>query len=209
MAEPATQDQRTQSSEAETWEILRSFAGFEDWHSFSWWEKAVFGADLLASWSRLQRDRGYVIAMTCGNFDPPHAGHVDGFSQGIDLIGACERVRPDHVKLLVGIDGDADVKRQKIDGRPYMPLVQRMMVLAAFGCVSAVVPFRGGLSDPLIEIVRPHGFFKGSDRTWWTTPERVVLLRTGTKFHRVVRRLPLTSTEFIASIRRKPKDTRP
>lgn len=174
-----------------------SLPGWNDFGHFPWYAKAVWTPDQLSERVKLLRSRGLIIAMTCGNFDPIHIGHIDGFGYGCELIGASEGVPLNRVMLVVGVDCDDTVKDQKGSDRPVQPLLHRIMFLAAIECVECVVPFSGGRSEPLLDIVEPDGFFKGADRTWIRTPERMWLNRTGTQFYRVPRRLPISSSQMM------------
>ena len=165
-----------------------------EWHKFSWWEKIVWDAQQLREWSDAMRARGCVIAMTAGNFDPLHAGHLDGFAQGREIVGCQARVPLDVVKLLVCIDTDETVAAQK-PGRPAFKLADRLMMLAGMECVTAIAPFRGATTAPLIAIVKPAGYFKGNDRSWSDTPERGHMGKT--PFYFVERRFKISSTELV------------
>ena len=71
------------------------------------------------------------------------------------------------------------------------------MMLAGMECVTAIAPFRGATTAPLIAIVKPAGYFKGHDRSWAETPEQAYLGKT--PFHFVERRFMISSSELVAS----------
>ena len=137
------------------------------------------------------------LIMTCGNFDPLHFGHIDGFCQAkswFDVSGNAS------MHLIVQLDDDETVAEQKGVGRPVWPLPLRAAALAAVDLVSLVIPFRGGVPDEIIKLIMPDGYFKGSDRSWEDTPERQVLERMRIPFFRTKRRIRLSSSAMIERV---------
>ncbi len=102
--------------------------------------------------ARLRR-RGVRIVFTNGVFDLLHAGHVRL------LVEA--RARGDC--LVVGVNSDASVRRLKGQGRPIVPLAERMEMLAGLKPVDYVVPFGEATPARIIEAVLPAVLVKGSD----------------------------------------------
>lgn len=192
------------SSQLEPWAISpHENESLRSLQSFPWWPKCAWDSPTLATLGDHLRKLGHAIAMTCGNYDPLHAGHIDGFAQGCAMIGASQGVPLSRVALIVGIDSDADVAAKKGAGRPVATLAHRIMMLSSIECVRCVVPFRGGDFIPAIEAVSPDGFFKGSDRTLADTPELPAVLK-GLKFYRVKRRLSISSASIIVDMKRCP-----
>lgn len=99
------------------------------------------------------RQRGQRIVMTNGCFDLIHAGHVHYLGQARSLGD----------RLIVAINDDESVRRLKGDGRPVMPLAQRMAVVAALGSVDWVIAFSGDTPATLIEAIQPDILVKGGD----------------------------------------------
>lgn len=99
------------------------------------------------------RARGERIVMTNGCFDLLHAGHVHYLAQARALGD----------RLIVAINDDASVSRLKGQGRPVMPLEQRMRVLAALGDVDWVVAFSEDTPAALIAELLPDVLVKGGD----------------------------------------------
>ena len=99
------------------------------------------------------RGRGETIVLTNGCFDLLHVGHVRGLQ--------AMRARGD--RLVVAVNDDASVRRLKGEGRPLVPLVERMELLAALACVDYVVAFSQDTPAALIERVRPDVLAKGGD----------------------------------------------
>lgn len=100
---------------------------------------------------RLKSDR---IVFTNGVFDILHDGHVTYLEQA-----AAQGHR-----LIVGINGDASVKRLgKGDDRPLNPEGHRARVIAALRCVDAVVVFGEDTPMQLIQAIGPDVLVKGGD----------------------------------------------
>jgi D-beta-D-heptose 7-phosphate kinase/D-beta-D-heptose 1-phosphate adenosyltransferase len=102
---------------------------------------------------RAAQRRGERVVFTNGCFDLLHVGHVRSL----------EQARSCGDRLVVAVNSDASVRRNKGAGRPIVPARQRAEVLAALGCVDWVVLF--GESTPLatIRALRPDVLAKGGD----------------------------------------------
>ncbi|HVE78086.1 MAG TPA: D-glycero-beta-D-manno-heptose 1-phosphate adenylyltransferase [Gemmatimonadaceae bacterium] len=96
--------------------------------------------------------RGSVV-FTNGVFDLLHPGHVD-------VLTAARR-HGDH--LVVGLNTDASVRRLKGPDRPVRREAERAYVLAALGCVDAVVLFDEDTPLELIQALGPDVLVKGGD----------------------------------------------
>jgi len=94
------------------------------------------------------------LVFTNGCFDVLHRGHVTYLAQARSLGAA----------LIIGVNGDASVRRQgKGDDRPINCEQDRMMVLAALESVSLVVKFDDDTPLNLILTCRPDVLVKGGD----------------------------------------------
>ena len=102
--------------------------------------------------SRLRRE-GMRIVFTNGCFDILHAGHARYLLEAAELGDV----------LVVGVNGDASVRRLKGEGRPVQAARDRAYLLASLACVSFVVIFSGDTPAALIEQVVPHILVKGED----------------------------------------------
>jgi len=89
----------------------------------------------LAAWRDLR------IGFTNGCFDLLHPGHIKLLSE---TRAACDR-------LIVGLNGDASVRRLKGEGRPLQEVHARAEVLAALEAVDLVVVFD---QDTPLELIR-------------------------------------------------------
>jgi len=106
------------------------------------------------------RAAGDVIVFTNGVFDLLHRGHLD----------LLERSRALGDRLVVGVNGDASVRRLKGSGRPLVLATERTAMLAALRCVDMTVIFDDDTPERLIREVKPHVLVKGGD---WPV-ERIV-----------------------------------
>ena len=102
---------------------------------------------------RAAQRRGERVVFTNGCFDLLHVGHVRSL----------EQARAQGDRLVVALNTDASVRRNKGPGRPIVPARQRAEVLAALACVDWVLLF--GEATPLatIEALRPDVLAKGGD----------------------------------------------
>jgi D-glycero-beta-D-manno-heptose 1-phosphate adenylyltransferase len=117
------------------------------------------------------RARGGRLVLTNGCFDLLHVGHVR-YLQAARRLG-------DY--LVVGVNSDASVRQLKGPTRPVVPAAERAEVVAALGCVDAVVVFDAVTAEPLVTALRPAVYIKGADYTEATLPEaRLVRAYGGT-----------------------------
>jgi len=112
---------------------------------------------LSASEARQQRDRlvseGKKLVFTNGCFDILHLGHVTYLEFARSLGDA----------LIVGINTDASVKRNKGNDRPINHENDRAQVLGSLSSVDYVVLFDEDEPKELIRQVLPQVLVKGSD----------------------------------------------
>ena len=101
------------------------------------------------------RSTGRTVALANGCFDVLHVGHVR-YLQG---------ARAEADLLVVGVNGDASVRRLKGEGRPAMPAADRALLVAALRPVDLVVVFEEDDVRGLIAALRPDVHCKGTDYT--------------------------------------------
>jgi D-glycero-beta-D-manno-heptose 1-phosphate adenylyltransferase len=106
------------------------------------------------------RSAGKRVVFTNGCFDVLHVGHVR-------LLA---RARAAGDLLVVGVNGDASVRRLKGPERPLVPGTARAEVLSALAAVDLVCIFDEDTPAALIAAVEPDVLVKGGD---WAA-ERVV-----------------------------------
>ncbi len=82
-----------------------------------------------------------------------HKGHIE-LLHAASLLGD---------RLIVGLNSDASIRKIKGDTRPVHDLSSRSWVLAAIGCVDAVVVFEDDTPAALIAKILPDVLAKGGD----------------------------------------------
>ncbi len=110
----------------------------------------------LARW----REAGERVVFTNGVFDLVHRGHVE-YLEDARALGD---------RLVVGVNGDASVRRLKGPARPIVPEAERIEVLEALESVDLAIRFDDDTPLALIEAVAPDVLVKGGD---WAV-ERIV-----------------------------------
>jgi len=81
--------------------------------------------------------------------------------------------------LIVGVNSDAQVRKQKGDGRPILPAAQRAEIVAALESVNFVTVFDEPTVEELLLALKPDVHAKGTDYTVDTVPEREVVKSYG------------------------------
>ena len=93
------------------------------------------------------------IGFSNGVFDIIHEGHIETLKQAKSF---CDF-------LIVGINGDASVKRLKGETRPILNENTRATILSALEYVNAVIIFDDDTPLTLIQKIKPNVLIKGSD----------------------------------------------
>jgi D-beta-D-heptose 7-phosphate kinase/D-beta-D-heptose 1-phosphate adenosyltransferase len=102
--------------------------------------------------SRLRED-GRTIVFTNGVFDLLHPGHVRYLEVARSLGDA----------LIVGLNSDESVRRNKGPARPINAQQERAELLAALSSVDAVVVFDEDTPAAIVEALQPDILVKGAD----------------------------------------------
>ena len=100
-----------------------------------------------------QRAAGRRVVFTNGVFDILHPGHLRYLRQARALGDV----------LIVGLNGDASVRRNKGPERPINPQDERAEILSALECVDAVAIFDEDTPAEIIKAVQPDVLVKGAD----------------------------------------------
>jgi rfaE bifunctional protein nucleotidyltransferase chain/domain len=93
------------------------------------------------------------VVFTNGVYDLLHRGHAEYLAEARALGD----------RLVVGVNGDASVRRLKGRERPILPQADRAGLVAALACVDLVVIFDDDTPLRLIEAVAPDVLVKGAD----------------------------------------------
>ena len=107
----------------------------------------------LVAFCKNLRAQGKKIVFTNGCFDIIHAGHVKYLKESSELGDI----------LVVGINSDASVRRQKGPRRPINNFKDRANVLCALSSVDFVIEFKEDNPMDLIKSIQPDVLVKGGD----------------------------------------------
>lgn len=125
--------------------------------------KILTGQQMRDERARL-RLAGRRLVFTNGCFDILHAGHVD-------YLGFARRQGD---ALVVGVNSDSSVRRNKGPERPMNRQEDRARVLAALEAVDYVVIFDEDEPAPLIAEILPDVLVKGSDWSHYVSGREIV-----------------------------------
>ena len=106
-----------------------------------------------AAFAQRERDAGKRVVFTNGVFDLIHPGHVRYLQEARSLGDA----------LIVGVNADESVRRNRGEGRPITPDSERAELIAALGCVDAVTVFGEDTPAEVIRAIQPDVLVKGAD----------------------------------------------
>jgi len=115
------------------------------------------------------RNAGRRIVFANGCFDVLHVGHVR-YLEAAKALGDV---------LVVAVNSDEQVRKQKGAGRPLMPQDQRAEIVAALDAVDFVIIFEEPTVADLLLALKPDIHAKGTDYTEDTVPERDVVRSYG------------------------------
>ncbi len=114
--------------------------------------KIISQQELIQKVTNLRNEEKKVV-MTNGCFDILHSGHVEYLSKAKELGDV----------LVVAVNSDASVSRNKGDARPVNKLIDRMKVLSSLQSVDWLVEFDQDTPEELINSVLPDVLVKGGD----------------------------------------------
>jgi rfaE bifunctional protein nucleotidyltransferase chain/domain len=140
-----------------------------------------------------RRAAGTRVVFTNGCFDLLHPGHVRYLAAARALGDV----------LVVGLNGDASVRRLKGPGRPVLRLAERAEVLAALAAVDHVIVFDDDTPQALIAALAPDVLVKGAD---WSSEDivgREVVLARGGRVERIDLVPGVSTSEIIQRIRKR------
>ena len=151
-------------------------------------------AEQAAAFAEACRRKGRRVVFTNGVFDILHPGHVRYLRQARALGDA----------LIVGLNADTSVRRNKGPERPINNQQERAEVLEALECVDLVAVFSDDTPARIIQAIQPDVLVKGAD---WAEDAIVgrdtVEARGGTVVRMAVEQ-GFSTTEIIRKIRALP-----
>ena len=106
-----------------------------------------------ATLARALQSEGRRVVFTNGVFDILHPGHLRYLQHARSLGDA----------LIIGLNSDASVRRNKGPERPINPEHERAELLEALACVDAVVVFDEETPAEIIRAIQPDVLVKGAD----------------------------------------------
>ena len=152
-------------------------------------------ADECTELARALRAHGRRVVFTNGVFDILHPGHVRYLQQARALGDA----------LIVGLNADASVRRNKGPERPINTEQERAEVLEALECVDAVVVFAEDTPAEVIRAIQPDILVKGADWAEDAIVGRDTVEAGGGKVVRVPTEQGYSTSEIIRKIRALPE----
>jgi D-beta-D-heptose 7-phosphate kinase/D-beta-D-heptose 1-phosphate adenosyltransferase len=142
--------------------------------------------------SEVRRSGGKIV-FTNGCFDVLHFGHA--------YLLQFARARGDF--LVLGLNTDDSVRRQKSPGRPFVSEEQRAYMLSLYPFVDIVILFDDDTPLALIEALRPDVLVKGGDYTPDTVVGRDLVASYGGKVEICPRIDGLSTTDLVRKIRER------
>jgi rfaE bifunctional protein nucleotidyltransferase chain/domain len=118
---------------------------------------------MQAERARLRED-GKKLVFTNGCFDILHPGHVTYLNFAREQGDA----------LVIGLNSDASVRRNKDDSRPIVPQDERALVIAALECVDYVIIFDEDEPATVVGELIPDVLVKGEDWAHYVSGREVV-----------------------------------
>ena len=154
----------------------------------------VLERDQLSDYVAAHRRSGRRIVFTNGVYDLLHPGHVRYLQQARGLGDV----------LIVGVNADASVRRNKGPGRPINPERERAEVVAALDAVDAAVLFDEDTPAEIIRLVQPDVLVKGADWPEDQIVGRDTVEARGGRVVRVAVEEGYSTTELVSRVRALP-----
>ena len=154
-------------------------------------EKKIFTLDRLIKQVNEWKLKQLSIVFTNGCFDILHAGHVDYL----------EKARLKGDKLIVGLNTDQSVKRNKGELRPINAQEVRAKLLSALYFIDAVILFDDETPYLLIDQLKPNILVKGSDYSIETIVGSDIVIERGGKVETINLLKGYSTTNMIKKIK--------
>ena len=147
-----------------------------------------------AAFAEGARRAGRRVVFTNGVFDLLHPGHIR-YLQHARALGDL---------LIIGLNSDASVRRNKGPERPINNEEERAEILAALECVDAVTVFDEDTPADIITAIQPDILVKGADWAEDSIVGRETVEASGGSVVRVPIEQGYSTTEIIRRIRALP-----
>ena len=147
-----------------------------------------------AAFAETARRDGRRVVFTNGVFDILHPGHVRYLRQARALGDL----------LIIGLNSDASVRRNKGPARPINSEAERGEILEALECVDAVTVFDEETPAEIIRAIQPDILVKGADWAEDAIVGRNTVEAGGGRVVRVPIEQGYSTTEIIRRIRALP-----
>ena len=151
----------------------------------------LLARDHAVAFVESRRASGHIIVFTNGVFDLLHPGHVRYLCDARALGDA----------LIVGLNADESVRRNKGPGRPITPERERAEILGALECVDAVVVFGEDTPHEIIVALQPDILVKGADWAADRIVGRDIVEARGGRVVRIPVEQGYSTTTLIARVR--------
>lgn len=115
--------------------------------------KKIQNLERLKKIRQFLKEQDKTVVFTNGCFDLIHSGHVHLFREAKSLGDI----------LIVAVNDDPSVKKNKGPTRPIFPLAERLEVLEAIGFIDYLVPFSDETPRKIISALVPDVLIKGGD----------------------------------------------
>ena len=147
-----------------------------------------------SEYAAAMRAQGRQVVFTNGVFDILHPGHVRYLQQARALGDV----------LIIGLNADASVRRNKGPQRPINHEQERAEILAALECVDCVVIFPEDTPAEIIKAIQPDILVKGADWAEDAIVGRDTVEARGGRVVRVPVEQGHSTTEIIRKVRALP-----
>lgn len=132
------------------------------------------------------------IVATNGCFDILHIGHIRSLQKAKSLGDV----------LVVGLNSDTSVKKNKGKTRPINNEKIRAEVLSALACVDLITIFSEETANKFLEMVKPHIYVKGGEYNLKKLSEAALVRKLGGKTVQIPMIPEFSTTKLINRIKK-------
>jgi D-glycero-beta-D-manno-heptose 1-phosphate adenylyltransferase len=142
------------------------FGDDSTWHSAT---SRILDRNRLIARVAIAKKHGARVVLANGCFDLLHVGHVR-YLEAARALGDL---------LVVGVNADEQVRKQKGEGRPFVGERERAEIIAGIRAVDIVTIFPEPTVEALLLAIKPDFHAKGTDYTEDSVPERATVQSFG------------------------------